>query len=152
MRTSEVRTIIPSENDQKLAAESRLALEPLVETTHSLHVQLLDSDTPNRAMSIPAPAVRMLSRILEEMAKGNAMTLIPANAMLSTQEAADLLNVSRPFLVQLLEAGRIPYQRLGSHRRVRIDDLMSFKASSDANREDALRQLTEQAQELKLGY
>lgn len=80
------------------------------------------------------------------------MTLLPSNAMLTTQEAADVLNVSHPFLIGLLDTGKIPYQRLGSQRRILLKHLMAFKEKTDAAREEALRQLTEEAQELNMGY
>ena len=152
MTTLSERTITPTESDRRLASESSRVLEPLSALPHELKVQFLDDDAQGEAFSIPAPAVRMLNEILKEMAKGNAVTLVPNDAMLSTQEAADILNVSRPFLVGLLEAGKIPYQRLGSHRRILFRDLMGFKTRTDAAGDDAMRQLTEEAQELKLGY
>jgi excisionase family DNA binding protein len=119
---------------------------------HEVRLQLLDEDAPHAAFSLPASALRLLNEVLKEMAKGNAVMFIPVNAMLTTQEAADILNVSRPFLVGLLEAGKIPYQRLGSHRRILFKDLMAFKEKTDAARDDAMWQLTEEAQELDMGY
>jgi excisionase family DNA binding protein len=145
-------TIAPSAKDRELAAESVRALETLSALNHELRVEVLDEGVPMAQLSLPAPAVRMLSDILSEMAKGNSVTLIPTDTMLSTQEAADMLSVSRPFLVNLLETGRIPYQRLGSHRRIRFQDLMAFKAAAGISREEALRLLTEEAQEMRLGY
>src|SRR5262245_50309593 len=146
------RTITPTEQEQRVAAESSQVLAELTPLPHELRVEVVDRNAPRAALSLPAPAVRMLAEILKELAKGNSVTLVANDAMLSTQEAADLLNVSRPFLVGLLEAGRIPYQRLGSHRRVRFHDLMALKAKTDAAREDAMRQLTKEAQALKLSY
>ena len=146
------RAIAPTENDKRLASESSRVLEPLLTFPHEVRVQFLDETAPHNILSLPAPAVRLLNEILKEMAKGNAVTLIPVDAMLTTQEAADILNVSRPFLIGLLEAGRIPYQRLGSHRRILLRDLMTFKAKADTDREEALRILTEEAQELNMGY
>ena len=146
------RTIAPTERDRKLASESSRLLDQLTEAPHDLCVQFMDEDAKPTELRLPAPAVQMLGQILKEMAKGNTLTLIPNDAMLSTQKAADILNVSRPFLVGLLEAGRIPYQRLGSHRRILFRDLLAFKAKTDAARDDAMRQLTEEAQELNMGY
>jgi len=145
-------TIAPNEKDREMAAKSAQTLGPLSALNHDLDVEVLGDDVLAARLSLPAPAVRMLNDILSEMAKGNAVTLIPTDAMLTTQEAADMLNVSRPFLVNLLEAGRIPYQRLGSHRRVRFQDLMTFKTVADLGREEAMRLLTEEAQDMNLGY
>ncbi len=101
-------------------------------------------------MKLPAAAVVLLVRILEEMARGNAVTLIPVHAELTTQEAADMLNLSRPSLIQLLEEGKIEYRKVGTHRRVRFEALMKYKRRADADRLAALEELAAYDQELGL--
>ncbi|WP_299430890.1 helix-turn-helix domain-containing protein [uncultured Meiothermus sp.] len=94
----------------------------------------------------------LLQEILTQTAMGRSVAVIPRGAELTTQEAADLLKVSRPFLVGLLEAGEIPHRKVGSHRRVSLSDLLAYQARAQAEQEEALRQLQQQAQKLKMGY
>lgn len=101
---------------------------------------------------LPAKLVEVLRAVLEQLAQGNAVTVVPAHAELTTQQAADLLNVSRPYLVQLLEEGGIPYRKVGPRRRIRVSDLLSYMRREEARRRETLRELTREAQKLGLGY
>ena len=101
-------------------------------------------------VKLPASAVRMLIHILEEMARGNAVTFIPVHAELTTQEAADMLNISRPSLIQLLDEGKIEYRRVGTHRRVRFEALRAYKRRADADRRAVLAELAAYDQEIGL--
>jgi excisionase family DNA binding protein len=145
-------TVAPSEADTQLARESshRLASRKIGRRA-SVRIQVLD-DGETEPVVVPTSALRLLQHILTEMARGNAITLIPVHAELTTQQAADLLNVSRPFLVGLLEAGKIPHRKVGTHRRVLFRDVLAYKHSNDAERLKALEELTAQAQELNMGY
>lgn len=99
------------------------------------------------SVAIPAAAIQALRRILAEMAEGNAITLIPVHAELTTQQAADLLKVSRPFLVERLEKGDIPFHLVGTHRRIRLADVMRYKKRNDQKRLKALEKLSALDQE-----
>jgi len=138
---------LPSETEAVLAKETSRVLASRVQTTEPLRLRLLD-DPAKETVQVPASAVRMLIRILDEMARGNAVTLIPVHAELTTQEAADMLNISRPSLIQLLDEGKIEFRRIGTHRRVRFESLMAYKRRADADRRAVLAELAAYDQEL----
>jgi excisionase family DNA binding protein len=145
--------VTPTPDDSRLAQESSRRLIELLAREHQnlkLHIQA--EDEPEEAISIPFSAYRLLADLLTEMAKGNAAALIPIHADLSTQQAADLINVSRPFLIERLERGEIPFRKVGEHRRVLFQDVMAYKQTMDRNRLRALDELVAQAQELGMGY
>jgi excisionase family DNA binding protein len=143
--------VLPAAEDVAQAQEAARALARLVAETPKARVSIGD-DGQRMHVVLPRAAVRLLQEVLSQMSQGHAMTLIPVHAELTTQQAADLLNVSRPYLVSLLEAGTIPYRKIGTRRRVLFEHLMAYKKAEDAKRLDALNELTRQAQELGLGY
>ena len=137
---------LPTEADAILARETSRVLARR-QKRDPLRVRLLD-EPGNQTIGLPAPAVRMLVRILEEMARGNTVTLIPVHAELTTQQAADMLNISRPSLIQLLDEGKIEFRKVGTHRRIRFESLMAYKRRADAERRAALAELAAWDQEL----
>ncbi len=146
-------TITPSESDARLAGESSRRLSGLLGTQQEdFRLRVQANDGPEETIAIPASALRLLNDVLTEMAKGNAVTLIPAHAELTTQQAADILNVSRPFFIRLLEEGKIPCRKIGTHRRIRFQDILQYRRQIDEERLKALEELAAQAQELNMGY
>lgn len=143
---------IPSEADRSVARETSRLLAPLLKQHRSLRLQIDAARGHSDTAMLPPMAVRLLVDLLAEMAKGNSVTLIPVHAELTTQEAANLLNVSRPFVVQLIKNKQLPAHKVGTHRRVRFTDLQAYKARVDAERNLALDALAQQAQELNMGY
>jgi len=137
----------PTESDATLAKETSRLLASRVRSSAPLKFRVLDAPK-GETLRIPAPAVRMLVRILEEMARGNAVTLIPVQAEVTTQEAADMLNISRPSLIQLLDEDKIRYRKVGTHRRVRFESLMAYKRAADTERRAALAELAAYDQEI----
>lgn len=101
-------------------------------------------------IELPHSVFEALARVVHEMAHGKAVRVLPVHAELTTQQAAELLNVSRPFLVGLLEEGGIPFRKVGSHRRVRLEDLLVYKDRRDRERRQALDELAAESQELGL--
>jgi excisionase family DNA binding protein len=150
----DVREMIPpSAADAQIAGESSRTLARILGARkRSVHLRVQAEDAAEETIAIPLPALRILSDVLNEMAKGNAVALIPVHAELTTQRAADLLNVSRPHLIELLEQGAIPFRKVGTHRRVRFQDLMTYKQQTDRNRLEALEELSALDQKLGLGY
>ena len=141
-------------------ADARMAKESLRQLSHypgtgrsdlRIHVRS-DEQHPAEEITLPVSAFHLLKGILEEMAQGHAVTILPVRAELTTQQAADLLNVSRPYLIGLLEEGKIPFRLVGQHRRVRLDDLMAYKQRDDEARGRIADTLTAEAQNLGLGY
>jgi excisionase family DNA binding protein len=112
----------------------------------------LTSDGTDATIHLPGHALRLLVEILAQIANGNAVTVAPVHAELTTQQAADILNVSRPYLVKLLEDNKIPYRRVGNRRRVLLVDLLTYKRIDDADRRAIANQLTAEAQRLGLDY
>lgn len=142
--------IQPTEAISALAADASRRLFRVIGSTKKESCVVRFEGALDERVVLPAAAVRLLGAILSELAKGNAVTLMPLHAELTTQEAADLLNVSRPYLVSLLESGQLPYHKVGTHRRVLFADLMIYKRRRDQESETALRELAAVSQELKL--
>ncbi len=139
----------PTEQDVKIAAQGSRQLAAILGKGMDAHLFVVDRDME---ITLPMSAIRMLSQILDQMAQGNAVSLVPIHAELTTQDAADFLNVSRPYLVKLLEDGAIPFRKVGVRRRILFKDLMAYRERSMEQRKGALDELAEQAQELGMGY
>lgn len=149
-KLSDQTTPPPSDEDIKIAAESSSRLvAALIGKGDQAQIRVVDGD---QNITVPMSAMHMLVDILAHMAEGEAVALIPQHAELTTQQAADFLNVSRPFFVKLLEGGKLDFHKVGSHRRVYFRDLVAYKEQSMDERRKALDELSAQAQELKMGY
>jgi len=145
------RHLPPTPQDAAIARVSGQTLSRFVEARGPLKLRVSDSEQ-TAPIELPAGAVALLMEILEAIAAGRGVTIIPENAELSTVQAAEVLNVSRPFLIKLLEDGSIPHRKVGKHRRVRMEDVMSYKAAIDNDREAVLDELAAEAQEQEMGY
>lgn len=141
----------------RVAAEAEAALRALSPVgrrrpKRTVCVRTETDDADEVSVVVPAEAFEMFLAVLAEMANGNAVTIVPVHAELTTQEAADLLNVSRPHLVKLLDEDKIPHRMVGTHRRVLAADLLAFKRDDDAKRKAAADELVAEAEKLGLGY
>ena len=146
--TTNTKSELPSGQDAVLAARTSRQLAPLFDRTTPVPARFGAAST--EAVEIPAPAVRLLGEILDQMARGNGVVLTPLHAELTSRQAADLLQVSRTHLVQLLDKGRIPFRKVGAHRRVRTEDILAYRHATESRRREALDRLTAYDQELGL--
>jgi excisionase family DNA binding protein len=148
------RQMPPTARDSAIARDSGQRLSQYARRNRPLTLRVeTESRQPEQSpIQLPAGAVALLMNILEAMAAGRGITIIPENAELTTVQAAEVLNVSRPFLIKLLEEGAIPHRKVGKHRRVRMEDVMAYKERVDRDREAILGQLAAQAQALDMGY
>lgn len=141
----------PTPQEAAIARISEQTLSRYAKAHVPLKLRLSDAEQAE-PIELPVGAVALLMDILEAMAAGCGVTIIPENAELTTVQAAGVLNVSRPFLIKLLEEGTIPYRKVGKHRRIRMEDVMAYKAAIDQERENVLDQLAAEAQEQDMGY
>ena len=141
----------PSTQDAAIARVSGKLLSRYAGTKVPLKLRVTESDQVE-PIELPVGAVALLVDVLEAMAAGRGVTIIPQSAELTTAQAAEALNVSRPFLIKLLEQKEIPHRKVGRHRRVLMEDVMTYKAAIDAEREAVLDRLAAEAQDQGMGY
>lgn len=141
---------IPTPAEAEKAARARRALNALkLDDEQEVAVQFGEERVE---VSLPRAVFDTLLEILMHTQHGRAVTLIPIHAELTTQQAAEILNVSRPFVIGLLDRGEIPFRTVGTHRRIRAEDLFEYKKKMDAEARSAADALTAQAEELGLDY
>lgn len=134
-------TLVPTEIETKQALVALGRLQPYLDTD--------DVELP-AGVVIPQAALRLFADVLAEMANGNAVRVVPVEAELTTQQAADLLNVSRPYLIDLLDTGRLAYRRVGNRRRILAEDILAYKRIDDEHRAKILDELSREGQLLNL--
>ena len=139
--------VFPNQQDSQSALHSYQILSSMLEKKHFLKVGEGDE-----SFILPEITTRLLMEALSQVSTGKGVGLFTLKEEMTTQEAADFLNVSRPYFVSLLEAGELPYKKVGTKRRVRFEDIKAFKEKSFELRSKTLEKLMEQAQILNLGY
>lgn len=140
----------PRQEDSQLARNAlvavRTALAARGDGGESIHLSV---GNDSESIMVPRVAMDMLVQVLANLAAGQGVTLVPAHAELTTQQAADLLNVSRPFLIKLLDENEISYRTVGTHRRIQASSLMEYKARDDAQRRKTADELSAMTRALK---
>lgn len=140
--------------DESAMHTADVALGRMTHYLHSHHgkrnIRLVVDGDPKNTLEVPLVAIELLARVLAHMAAGQAVSVVPAHAELTTQQAADMLNVSRPYLIKLLDDGVIPHRKVGKHRRVRAEDLLGYKRQGDQKRRAIADELGELDREMGL--
>lgn len=137
-----VETLDPSQDERD---QARGLLETIQQLRGELALQCLQVGDGRAVVELPKWVLGMLMRLLADMQMGRGVFILPNNTMLTTQEAADILGVSRPFLVKKLEAGEIPFTRVGKHRRVLKSELQAFKDKMDTRADKVLDSLVQES-------
>lgn len=140
--------------EQKIALKALKSFRSMAEQYLSVSEETVSFKIRDSAEYIPIPknAFAMLQEILTDMSEGKSIAIVTAESELSTQQVAEILKISRPHLIKLLEKGEMPYRMVGSHRRLRLADVSVYETKIKAARERHLQLLAEQAQALDLGY
>lgn len=150
-----LESALPTPEDQKLADEaSRTLLPHLSGKSKNIQITLPpENDLPEETVTLPRQVLALLQNLLTQMAKGNAVSLVPLHAELTTKQAADFLGISRPFLVnELLEKKKIEFRKVGTHRRIAFEDLIEYREKRRKGHEDVMQKLADIAQENNMGY
>ena len=137
----------PDESDVNTAVEALPHIKSYLAAHADSVIRLVVADDSQETLVVPRAAVELLARVLAHMAVGQGVSVVPAHAELTTQQAAELLNVSRPFLIGLLDAGEIEYRKVGKHRRIQAQSLLAYMARDDQKRRAAADELTRLNQE-----
>ncbi|NUY57190.1 MULTISPECIES: helix-turn-helix domain-containing protein [Salinivibrio] len=146
-------TTLPSAEEITLAKLSSQALSAVIETNgEAQKIHVVDKSGQSHEVTIPSSALNMMIEVLTQLGHGNSVSITPIHAELTTQEGADMLNMSRPTFIKLLDANEIPYSRTGNRRKVAYADLMAYKNRLEEKRLAALAELSALDQEMDMGY
>jgi len=143
-----------TKSDQKIALSSVQLLTKSEEqaSKNKSNIVKLSIQGSDEVVAIPLKALTLLTSIISNMAEGKSVMLLPTDAEITTQQAAEMLNVSRPHVIKLLEKGEIPFKKVGSHRRMLLQDVLNYEVKFKAKRRKQLNKLAKEAQKLNLGY
>lgn len=141
---------IADEAEAVIARSAADRMKAVARAEEDIKITVDGADDTKIIVPLPARAVAMIYEILEAMANRTPVSLIPHEAELTTQQAADFLNVSRPYLVRQLEEGKLTFRKVGSHRRIRFGDLVAYEKACKSDQLKALDDLNEEAQRLGL--
>jgi excisionase family DNA binding protein len=144
--------ITPTDQDTRIARTSSQALAPLLQESEGgeAHLRISTEGDRETEITLPHSAVRVLFSALQEMAKGRSVTLLPVDTELTTNQAAELMRISRPSLIKMLDERKLPYRKVGAHRRVRYEDVLRYLETERARRKQVMEELVAETERLGL--
>lgn len=147
-REREAAAPLPSKTDMELARIAQRCIMEALDRSKAVKIKLESENGDMPPIELPPTSLRLIGQLLGLMSEGRPFALMPEKQELTTVEAANFLNVSRPFVVKEIDAGRIPHRMVGSHRRILLTDLLEYATQMQASREAALDELSQLSQEL----
>jgi excisionase family DNA binding protein len=153
---SDVIDRLESKEEVELAKAAQRCIVSALDHSRAVNIAILEDgvegiqDSP--ILKLPPKVLRLFADMLGSLAQGNAVAIMPKELYVSTQEAAMFLNVSRPYLIRMLDEGKIPYHKVGTHRRIKFEDVVTYRDQRKKASHAALQELVDQAQELDMGY
>lgn len=148
--------VLDSKAEVELAKAAQRCIVSALDHSKAINIALVEDGVEHidgaPLLKLPPKVLRLFADLLGSLAQGKGVAIMPKELDITTQEAAMFLNVSRPYFVGLLETGKIPFHKVGTHRRVRFEDVVRYKEGRQKMSEEALQKLADQAQELGMGY
>jgi excisionase family DNA binding protein len=156
MNVADIRpeAVLPpaSQRDRELARAAQRCIMQALDHSRAATIRVKTESGDGPSVDLPPQALKLLGQILGAMSEGRAVTIMPAKREFSTVEAANFLNVSRPFVIKEIEAGRLPHRMVGTHRRIAFEDLQDYAERMRERQQAALRRLADADQDLGLNY
>ncbi|MNS98086.1 Helix-turn-helix domain protein [compost metagenome] len=156
MRTADrFREGIPppmTKQDMEMARIAQRCIIEALDHSRAVSITLSTEDGSQPSVALPPVALRLIGQVLGALSEGRPLTLMPAQREFTTVEAAHFLNVSRPFVIKEIEAGRLPHRKVGTHRRIALEDLVAYASKMREKQAAALERMADNARELGLDY
>ncbi len=151
-RTRQVLPPPMSQTEVEMARVAQRCIMEALDHSRAATITLTTTDGSHPTVELPPAALKLIGQLLGAMSEGRPIALMPSKQELSTVEAANFLNVSRPFVIKEIEQGRLPHRKVGTHRRVAFEDLVTYAREMRKRQEHALERMAENARELGLDY
>jgi excisionase family DNA binding protein len=151
-RIREVAPLPLNAKDKEMVRVAQRCIMASLDHSRAAVITLTTDTGTHPTVEVPPSALKLIGQLLGAMSEGRPIVLMPTEQEFTTVEAANFLNVSRPFVIKEMDAGRLPHRKVGSHRRISLEDLLAYAKKMRATQTSALDRLAENARELGLDY